>query len=247
MQISYDKDRVIYAGFFSRLAAFLLDSVLVAAALSVFKFVVWIIKLSIGDAIIFKPILFTYNVFDIIFYLLSVSYFVLMTYFCGATLGKFLMKIKVVDVEGQKLTFMSVLIRETVGRYLSVLIMYVGYIIAGLDTRKQGLHDKIADTLVIYNHPQPVKNPMPMPPRPMQPGEQPMPPVGQPGRQPGPAMSQLAGQPVESMQPNCQTMPPVPSTPTVAPVPSVQEPTEAQLLATPEGEANEQTIDNNHN
>lgn len=167
MQISYDKDKVIYAGFFSRLAAFLLDSVLVAAALSVFKFVVWIIKLSVGDAIIFKPILFTYNVFDILFYLLSVSYFVLMTYFCGATLGKFLMKIKVVDVEGQKLTFMSVLIRETVGRYLSALIMYVGYIIAGLDTRKQGLHDKIADTLVIYNHPQPVKKPMPMPPRPM--------------------------------------------------------------------------------
>ncbi len=168
MQISYDKDRVVYAGFFPRLAAFLLDSVLVSAALSVFKFIVWIIKLSVGDAVIFKPILFTYNVFDILFYLLTVAYFVLMTYFCGATLGKFLMKIKVVDVEGQKLTFMSVLIRETVGRYLSALIVYVGYIIAGLDTRKQGLHDKVADTLVIYNHPNPVKKSMP--PRPMQPG-----------------------------------------------------------------------------
>lgn len=226
MQISYDKDRVVYAGFFPRLAAFLLDSVLVSAALSIFKFIVWIIKLSVGDVIIFKPILFTYNVFDILFYLLTVAYFVLMTYFCGATLGKFLMKIRVVDVDGQKLSFMSVLIRETVGRYLSALIVYVGYIIAGLDNRKQGLHDKISDTLVIYNHPQP---------------------AGQPGRQPGPAMSQLAGQPVECMQPNGQTMPPVPSTPTVAPVPTVQEPTEAQLLATPEGEANEQTIDNNHN
>ena len=57
MQISYDKDRVVYAGFFPRLAAFLLDSVLVSAALSIFKFIVWIIKLSVGDIIIFKPIL----------------------------------------------------------------------------------------------------------------------------------------------------------------------------------------------
>ncbi len=241
MQISYDKDRVIYAGFFSRLAAFLLDSVLVAAALSIFKFVVWIIKLSVGDAVIFKPILFTYNVFDIIFYLLSVSYFVLMTYFCGATLGKFLMKIKVVDVEGQKLTFMSVLIRETVGRYLSALIMYVGYIIAGLDTRKQGLHDKIADTVVIYNHPQPVKKPMPMPPRPMQQGGQPM----QPGGQLMPPAGQPGECPVPPMQPNCSTMPQVPpSPPPAAPassIPSIQEPTEEPMATTPEGEINEQT------
>lgn len=170
MQTSYDKDRVIYAGFFSRLAAFLLDSVLVTAALSIFKFIVWIIKLAVGDAIIFKPILFSYNVFDILFYLLTVGYFVLMTYFCGATVGKALMKLKVVDTEGQKLTFISVLIRETVGRYLSALIMYVGYIIAGFDSRKQGLHDKIADTFVIYNYPQPVRRPAPIPPasQPMQ-------------------------------------------------------------------------------
>ncbi len=175
MQISYDKDRIVYAGFFSRLAAFLLDSVLVAVALSIFKFIVWIIKLVAGDAVIFKPILFTYNVFDILFYLLTVGYFVLMTYFCGATIGKALMKLKVVDAEGQKLSFVSVLIRETVGRYLSALVMYVGYIIAGLDTRKQGLHDKIADTLVIYNHPNPTKKSVPLPPGPMQPGGQPMP------------------------------------------------------------------------
>lgn len=222
MQISYDKDRVVYAGFFPRLAAFLLDSVLVSAALSVFKFIVWIIKLAVGDAVIFKPILFTYNVFDILFYLLTVAYFVLMTYFCGATLGKFLMKIRVVDVDGQKLGFLSVLIRETVGRYLSALIVYVGYIIAGLDTRKQGLHDKIADTLVIYNHPNPVKKPMPMPPRPMQPSGQPVPPNG-------------------------QIIPPVATEPTTAPVEVVQDSVEAQLLATPEGEVNEQTTDNNHN
>lgn len=225
MQISYDKDRVVYAGFFPRLAAFLLDSVLVSAALSIFKFIVWIIKLSVGDVIIFKPILFTYNVFDILFYLLTVAYFVLMTYFCGATLGKFLMKIRVVDVDGQKLSFMSVLIRETVGRYLSALIVYVGYIIAGLDNRKQGLHDKIADTLVIYNHPQPAKKPMPMPPRPMQPGGQPILSMGQPI----PSMGQPVG---ESMQLS-ETIPTMTEELTTAPV---QAAAEEQMVVAPQEE-----------
>ena len=128
------------------------------------------------------------------------------------------MKIKVVDVEGQKLTFMSVLIRETVGRYLSALIMYVGYIIAGLDTRKQGLHDKIADTLVIYNHTQPVKKPMPMPPRPMQPGGQPILSMGQP-----------AG---ESMQLS-ETIPTMTKELTTAPV---QAAAEEQMVVAPQEE-----------
>lgn len=213
MQISYDKDRVIYAGFFSRLAAFLIDSALVTAALSIFKFIVWIIKLAVGDVLIFKPILFTYNVFDIVFYLLSVGYFILMTYFCGATIGKFLMKLKVVDVEGQKLSFMSVLMRETVGRYLSALVMYAGYIIVGFDNRKQGLHDKISDTLVIYTHPQPVKKPatIPMPQGrpPMPQGRSPMSVGGQPVLPGVPMQAAPQSMPTGQMSMKPQEMSPV--------------------------------------
>ena len=66
------------------------------------------------------------------------------------TLGKYLLKIKVVSTDGQPLTFMSVLIRETVGRYLSTVILYIGYMLAGWNEEKQGLHDKIADTYVVY-------------------------------------------------------------------------------------------------
>lgn len=152
MQTSYDKENVFYAGFFSRLAAFLIDSILVGAGLLVVKFPVWLLKLSVGDTFLFQPVLFSFTIFDILYYLLTVTYFVLTTYLCGATLGKYLMKLKVVDAEGQKLSFVSVLLRETVGRYLSALIIYIGYIMAGVDSRKQGLHDKIADTCVIYRH-----------------------------------------------------------------------------------------------
>lgn len=153
MQTSFDKEQFIYAGFFCRLAAYVLDSIFVAILLGFIKVPVSIMKFMVGsDVILFQPVLFQYDIFDIVYYLLSVAYFVLSTYCCGATLGKALMKIKVVDTEGQKMSFMSILIRETVGRYLSALIAAVGYIMVGLDSRKQGLHDKIADTCVVYKH-----------------------------------------------------------------------------------------------
>ena len=153
MQTSFDKNMPVYAGFFSRLAAFLLDSILVGIGLCVVKLPVWGIQLMVGDSVLFQPVLFTYTIFDILYYVLTVAYFVLMTYFCGVTIGKHLMRIKVVGTKGEKPGFLDILMRETVGRYLSALIIYVGYIIAGFDSRKQGLHDKIADTCVVYKSP----------------------------------------------------------------------------------------------
>lgn len=161
MQTSYDKENAVYGGFFSRLAAFLIDNIVISGLLFFIKFAVWIVKLSVGaDAVIFKPLLFEYDFFAILYYLITVSYFIIATYFCGTTVGKHLMKLKVVDVNGEKMTFISVVIRETVGRYLSALIVYVGYFMIGLDTRKQALHDKISDTCVIYTHKFPVNKPV---------------------------------------------------------------------------------------
>ena len=150
MQTAYNNDNNAYAGFFIRLAAFLLDMLLVNALLIFVKLPVWCIKLWLGDTFLFSPVLFRYDLFDILYYLLTVGYFVLATYFCGTTLGKYLMRIKVISTDGKPLTFISVLIRETVGRYLSTIILYIGYMIAGWDTEKQGLHDRIADTYVVY-------------------------------------------------------------------------------------------------
>lgn len=150
MQMTYNNDKSIYAGFFVRLAAFLLDMLFVNILLLFLKLPVWCIKLALGDTFLFASVLFSYNIFDILYYLLTVGYFILATYFCGTTLGKYLMKIKVISTDGNHLSFMSVLIRETVGRYLSAIILYIGYMIAGWDSEKQGLHDRIADTYVVY-------------------------------------------------------------------------------------------------
>lgn len=143
----------VYAGFFIRLAAYMLDILFVNAMLMFVRVPVWCFKLAMDESCpLFSPILFTYNIFDILYYLLTVGYFILATYLCGNTLGKYLLRIKVVSVDGQKLSFMSVLVRETVGRYLSALIVYFGYLFAGLDNKKQSLHDKISDTYVVYRN-----------------------------------------------------------------------------------------------
>lgn len=66
-----------------------------------------------------------------------------------ATIGKMAFDLKVVRTDGSRITFL-----RGVGRYfskiVSAIILMIGYIMAAFDSRKQALHDKIADTMVIY-------------------------------------------------------------------------------------------------
>ena len=60
------------------------------------------------------------------------------------------MNLRVVSADGQKLTILNVVYRETIGRFLCSLSVGIGYIIAGVDREKRGLHDILCDTRVIY-------------------------------------------------------------------------------------------------
>ena len=65
-----------------------------------------------------------------------------------ATIGKQLMNMKVVDKNGDRLTPAGALIRS-LSKFISALILMIGYIMAAFDARKQSLHDKIAGTFVV--------------------------------------------------------------------------------------------------
>jgi uncharacterized RDD family membrane protein YckC len=75
----------------------------------------------------------------------------LLTYWNGQTLGKYVCGIRAVDIYGQQLTFGRALGRE-VSKILSS-IFCIGYIMVGFTERKQGLHDKIASTYVVHVEP----------------------------------------------------------------------------------------------
>lgn len=146
-----DNINSVNGGFFVRLAAYLIDTLIVAVALMFLRFPMWIVSIFNTNNPLTNPILFQFSVWDIFLYLLSVTYFVVTTYFSGRTIGKRLMNLKVVTTTGEKLTLINTLYRETIGRYLSSL-MCLGYILIAVDNGKRGLHDILCNTKVVYSN-----------------------------------------------------------------------------------------------
>jgi uncharacterized RDD family membrane protein YckC len=66
-----------------------------------------------------------------------------------ATLGKMAIGVMVVDETGNRITFARATGRFF-AKYLSLLTLLIGYMMAGWTERKQALHDMIAGTLVFY-------------------------------------------------------------------------------------------------
>ena len=149
MQNSYSNEN--YAGFWVRLAAYVIDSVIVAIGLLVVR-LAWIgIGALISGTILDENVLFHYSLKDIVLYIFKVMYFALLTWCTGTTIGKRLMNLRVVPADrNEKLSFVDVLYRETVGRFLCEISIWIGYIIVGIDKEKRGFHDMLCDTRVVY-------------------------------------------------------------------------------------------------
>lgn len=81
---------------------------------------------------------------------LTAIYSVTMITLYGATVGKMAVGIRVVTVDGSKITWTKAIMREIVGKFVSAIILLIGFIMVAFDAKKQGLHDKIAGTYVVY-------------------------------------------------------------------------------------------------
>ena len=142
MQNSYSNEN--YAGFWVRLAAYVIDSVIVAIGLLVVR-LAWIgIGALISGTILDENVLFHYSLKDIVLYIFKVMYFALLTWCTGTTIGKRLMNLRVVPADrNEKLSFVDVLYRETVGRFLCGISIWIGYIIVGIDKEKRGFQRQL--------------------------------------------------------------------------------------------------------
>jgi uncharacterized RDD family membrane protein YckC len=69
-----------------------------------------------------------------------------------ATLGKMAVGIRVTDMDNQRISFGRASGRHF-AKWISSLILLIGYIMAGFTDKKQALHDMIANTLVVKKHP----------------------------------------------------------------------------------------------
>jgi uncharacterized RDD family membrane protein YckC len=141
--INHSDTSVIYAGFWIRAAAFIIDLLITGAAAGIIS------RILFGN----------YYMYD------SpgndpgpgaVSLIVNWIYFAWqessakqATIGKQAVGIKVCTENGERLSFAN-----ATGRYfakiLSTIILLIGFLMVAFDKKGQGLHDKLAKTFVIY-------------------------------------------------------------------------------------------------
>lgn len=126
-------DQRVLAGFFLRLVAFVIDLVLVGSLTA-------ILTPLFTDQAILK------NLVSILIYL---AYFVLTTGLTkGQTLGKMILGLKVVRVDGKELNWADVFFREACCRLILKMVLPL-YLLAGVTDKKQHLGDLICDTMVI--------------------------------------------------------------------------------------------------
>lgn len=68
----------------------------------------------------------------------------------STSLGKQILKMRVVKKNsGQPLTFVEMLLRELIGKYISGLVLSLGYIWILIDADNQGWHDKFVGSVVV--------------------------------------------------------------------------------------------------
>jgi len=136
-----------YAGFWIRFAAYFIDYIVV----SIFS---WTLMAIFGISAFLDPSNLDVSLL-IGFYLVIVVahtlYYVLMeSSATQGTLGKMAVGIRIGKENGERITPLNALGR-LLSKIPSALIIYIGFIMAGFDGKKQALHDKIAGTYVFYN------------------------------------------------------------------------------------------------
>jgi uncharacterized RDD family membrane protein YckC len=134
-----------YASFRRRLAAFAVDAILLSTIISMMFPLNSTITLQLESHWYFIPLVTISNIVSI---LVTVAYSVIFWYWRGQTPGKMLLNIKLLRGDGSHITFSSAMLRY-LGYVICILTLGMGFLWIIFDSRKQGLHDKIASTVVV--------------------------------------------------------------------------------------------------
>ncbi len=169
---SDEKQQFVYAGFWKRAAAYIIDMILIT-----FISPLWLLPIlfyfggsiietySQDDSLEFTAQIYSspgqlshedvYSIIAAFIFAGLVSLLIRWLYFSimessvkQGTVGKMILGIKVTTINGGRISF-----ARATGRFfakiLSSLFLFIGYIMAAFTQRKQALHDIIAETLVI--------------------------------------------------------------------------------------------------
>lgn len=136
-------ERPQFAGFWERFAAAFIDGIVIGA-------LGFAIKLLMGNSLFETDISFNTSIVTYVVYWL---YFALQESGAPqATLGKRAMNIQVCNMSYGRITFWQATGRHF-AKYISGIILLIGYLMMLWDDQKQTLHDKMARTLVVAANP----------------------------------------------------------------------------------------------
>lgn len=163
-------DNVLFAGFFHRTAAFVMDAIIVS-----------MLFLFLLDGVVYTgqflgPLFFSgtaaaFNMPDMpVLFGSAVVGIILLVLICwlysagstssryGGTFGKMILGMKVVDISGNTISFGRATVRF-IAKIFAGLIFFIGFFMIHFSPSNQGLHDRFSGTWVIYG-----KKAVPAPP-----------------------------------------------------------------------------------
>lgn len=138
--------QMLYAGFWIRFAALLIDG-LILGGLNLILHIPMAMMVPMAEEnptafLAYMPIMMLLQLaipaaFDIFF----VGKY-------GATPGKMACRLRIVESEGGKVTYARAIGRHF-AKYISMITLYIGFLMAAFDDEKRTLHDRICDTRVV--------------------------------------------------------------------------------------------------
>jgi uncharacterized RDD family membrane protein YckC len=156
-----DHKPVEYAGFWWRFLAYIIDEIVISFVswifiipiLAIFGISLYSLKQSGFDSddkmMFLGPLFMAIATMALISIIAQWLYYAVMeSSKHQGTVGKLLLKIKVTDISGERVSFARATGRYF-GKILSGMILLIGYIMAGFTERKQALHDILAGCYVI--------------------------------------------------------------------------------------------------
>lgn len=152
-----------YAGFATRLTAFVVDMGIILGIILILNTaeiaILGFFNISVDKIQNLEAAQNSYQtLFSIFIILLSVTinfglfyaYFIFFWMLVGQTPGKMMLGVRIVSTNGRPITFFQS-IRRLIGYWISMLVFFMGFLWVLISDTRQGWHDKLANTYVIYS------------------------------------------------------------------------------------------------
>ncbi len=142
------------AGFWPRLAAYIIDSVVIGVAIFLavlpVMFLAWLSELSDSSPVINVFLILAFLTTGLFILGISLCYFIVLEGRYGKTIGKYLLGLTVLRTGGSRIGYKDALLRNIPKYIRNLLIIDVLIMLLFFYSEKQRGFDRVADTMVVH-------------------------------------------------------------------------------------------------